>query len=109
MSSDIDLSMLEGLRELLAENFDQLLTTYIQDSKARYDVLKNTDVSELDTIMHNAHGLKGSSRNLGINGLAALCETLENQARDSGVFEYEQQLAAIEQKLAAAVGVLEAL
>lgn len=98
----IDRDNLAMLQELLGDKFSELISTYLNDSQPRLAALavafEKNDMTEL---CHQAHGLKGSSRNLGINPLADLCEEMERQARQGKVENAMQQIAAIEQEFAA--------
>ncbi len=98
----IDFDSLMMLKELLGEKFIELVETYLKDSAVRIEKLKVAlDAGDMETANHEVHGLKGSSRNIGINSLADLCDVLEKQCRENNVTEHEQQLAAIEQNFAA--------
>jgi histidine phosphotransfer protein HptB len=70
--------MLGELRELLADNFNELINRYVTDSQTRFELLQKA-VAELDfkTIHFEAHGIKGSSRNMGANLLAEIMGELE--------------------------------
>lgn len=74
----LNADMLNELRELLAENFNELINRYISDSKTRFDTLQKA-IAELDfkVIYYEAHGIKGSSRNMGANILAEIMARLE--------------------------------
>lgn len=102
MPSDaVDLENLQLLKELLADRFAELVDTYLSDSSTRFASLCNAiENGDMKTVQHEAHGLKGSSKNIGANPLADLCSTLETQARDGDIKDCEQQLAAIEKNIA---------
>lgn len=102
MTDEIDLDNLAMLKDLLGDKFDELVETFLQDSEQRFSAMKeglaNGDIVEL---RHQVHGLKGSCRNIGVNPLADLCQVLETQAEENALVDEQQQMAAIEQKLAA--------
>ena len=99
---DLDLHMLEGLRDLLGEKFTQLVETYNSDCEQRLsNAGKAIAVREFSVINHEAHGVKGSSRNIGANGLAKLCGELESKAKAEDDANIEQLFSAIEQEFAA--------
>lgn len=101
-NSVVDIAMLEGLKEMLGDNFTVMLDAYFSDCQARIDRLKEAlQTQNLDTIKDEAHGIKGSSRNLGANPLAEICDVVEAQARNNDDSELEQKVTAIEQSFAA--------
>lgn len=74
----LSLEMLSELRELLAENFNELIDRYLADSNTRFDLLENAiGVLDFKTIQYQAHGIKGSSRNMGANPLAKILDKIE--------------------------------
>ena len=100
--AEIDLDNLNMLKELLADRFQELIDTFLSDSEVRITKLKEAlAAGDMDQVTHQAHGLKGSCRNIGANPLAAICEVVEDQSRKNALVDGEQQLAAIEQKFAA--------
>lgn len=76
--ASLNAEMLNELRELLAENFNELINRYIADSQMRFNALQ-TAIADLDfkVIYYEAHGIKGSSRNMGANTLAEIMARLE--------------------------------
>lgn len=67
------------LRELLAENFNELIDRYLLDSKTRFAILEGAIASlDFKTMQYEAHGIKGSSRNMGANQLANILEKIEH-------------------------------
>ncbi|RYZ88293.1 MAG: Hpt domain-containing protein [Moraxellaceae bacterium] len=74
----LNTEMLEELRELLADSFNELIDRYLSDSQARFNLLQQA-IAEQDfkVIYYEAHGIKGSSRNMGANRLAELMGQLE--------------------------------
>ncbi len=98
----IDMTTFDSLKELLGDSFSQLIETYINDSQVRVEKL-STAIPERDfeVIRHESHGLKGSSRNLGIFGLGDVCEKVENDSNAKNGDSFEQDFAAIEQQFAA--------
>lgn len=110
MNDDLDLDNLAQLKEILGERFSELIETFQSDAETRVATIRTAlESSDLASIRHQAHGLKGSCRNIGANGLAELAATLEDQAHDASLENGLQQLAAVEQKLAAVNTQLDAL
>ncbi len=100
--SKLDLEMLNGLQDLLGDKFLLLITTFISDCEARLGRLSAAAASmNLEIIKNEAHGIKGSSRNIGANGLAALCEEIERQARDGDLDDIEKKISSVQQVFAA--------
>ena len=104
----LDRAMVDSLQDLLGEKFNVMVDAYLSDCSARLDRLKCAIEGELDlTIVKNeAHGIKGSSRNLGANPLADICALVENKARAGDASELAQNISAIEKKFAAVGEVL---
>lgn len=98
----IDGSMLGSLKSLLGVKFNLLLNTYIEDSQKRMGRMAIA-VSKRDfmVINHEAHGLKGSSRNIGAVDFADICEEMETKGRVEDDQELEQLFAIVQQQFAA--------
>lgn len=100
----IDTSMLDGLKELLADNFVQLISAYISDGTERLGRLGHAiTVTDLPNVTMESHALKGSSKNIGAQNFAELCGSLEGQARAGNAENFEQKFAAIQKEFAAIV------
>lgn len=107
---DLDTGMLESLRDLLGDKFVELITTYNRDCAVRLDKIREAlPARDYSVINHEAHGVKGSSRNLGANSLAQLCGELEAKAKTGDGSDMEQLFSAIEQQFAAIAARLESL
>jgi HPt (histidine-containing phosphotransfer) domain-containing protein len=67
------------LKEILAEDFGVLVTTYLEDAQLRIKKLQLAiAAADVAVIKAEAHSLKGSSLNLGAMSLPELCSQLEN-------------------------------
>lgn len=100
--TEVDREMLDNLKMILEDRFDLLITTYITDSKGRRDrLVEAVERGDFSAIRHEAHGLKGSSRNIGANNFADICAVLEAQATHEDHTDLEQNVAAMEHRLAA--------
>lgn len=108
-SLQLDPDMILSLKDILGDNFNSLIGQFQEDGQRRIDALgpavRNKD---FDTINKQAHGLKGSARNLGANALAEHCDVLEIAGRNEVDEKLETSLAAVEQSFAAAMAELEA-
>ena len=81
--SSIDLSALQELKEIMEDEFDELISVFISDGENQIETLRQAiDTSSSADIRRIAHTLKGSSSNLGITGLSELCKMLEYQAAE---------------------------
>ena len=75
----IQKEVISELKEILADEFPMLVTTYLQDANERMDRLQSAIASDdAPNIKIEAHSLKGSSINLGATGLADLFAQMEN-------------------------------
>ncbi len=98
----IDAAMIEQLKELLEDRFSELVERFVVDGGARMTLLKTAVSSQdFDVVYAEAHGLKGSSRNVGAGSLGDLCATLEAQGKAANGEGMAPLFAAIEQEFAA--------
>ena len=102
--SEVDRETIETLKMILEDRFDLLINTYITDCEGRRERLRKAiGNGDFNAIRHEAHGLKGSSRNIGANCFADICERVEHRACKEDDTGLEQDFAVIETKLAAVV------
>ncbi len=79
---DVDLAVLLGFADMQGEDepdlIVELIDLYLADFPQQLSIMKDS-VSRADEISlkRAAHTLKGSSGNLGINGIAAICQLIE--------------------------------
>ena len=75
----LDPEVLSGLQDVMESEYPTLLETFLHDSQARVEALRNArdDAKALGRI---AHSFKGSSGNLGAVRLAKLCQRLEAES-----------------------------
>ena len=103
MSEDagLDMAMVESLQGLLGPKFTELVEAFVSDGARRMDKLKQAaEGPDLEQIRSEAHGLKGSCRNLGANALADVCADIEDRAHKGDSGNLEQNLASAEQLFA---------
>ena len=99
----LDANTIDELKDLLGEAFPDLIDTYLTDSEGRIARLESAiEAMQFVTIREEAHGLKGSSRNLGVLPLGNQCERLEHAAKNEEAVYLKQYLSAIKQLFAAA-------
>lgn len=105
----IDMAMMTQLQELLGERFGELIERFIQDGERRINLLRSAVLQsdfdpaqpDFDVVHAEAHGLKGSSRNIGANGLGMLCDQLEQLGKERSALTMPTVFAALEQEFAA--------
>lgn len=103
----VDPAMLVQLQELLGERFSELVERFITDGNKRVELLRNAvPARDFDVIHAEAHGLKGSSRNIGANALGAVCGDLETQGRVGSDEGIETLFAGVEREFAAVCQIL---
>ena len=112
LSGIIDLSVLESFREIQQEGrpdlVNELIELYINDTRSRL-VQMRAALNEQDAqkLQRTAHSLKGSSGNLGLRVMAALCfeleKTMNHKSLDATpgiVARLEEEFRRVEQALA---------
>lgn len=79
-SSDaVKIEMIVELKEILADDFNVLVSSFLEDSQARIKKLQLAiEDADAAVIKAEAHSLKGSSLNLGAKSLPELCSQLES-------------------------------
>ena len=79
MSESINKAMIEELKDLMGDDFGMLIETFISDSEQRIiDLNVAITANNATDLREIAHGLKGSSSNLGAEELASISYTLES-------------------------------
>ncbi len=97
MTSSVDAETLTMLKDVMEDDFDTLITTYIDDVIIRIPQLKAAlDSQNCEELRRDAHSLKGSSSNLGAQSLAELCLQVENLAKEGETEGVEPLLTQIE-------------
>lgn len=95
----IDDAQFEEMRDLLEEDFVDLVQTFIDDSKQRIVLMQAAKANDDNTNgFEFAHALKGASATLGAKQLVALSEQLEVACRQQQI---SHQAKLIEQLSAA--------
>ncbi|UZE94950.1 Hpt domain-containing protein [Alkalimarinus alittae] len=78
MNDHIDFSALAELREVMEEEFDVLLETFLHDSAERVVQIKEAAKAQnAEALSRAAHSFKGSCTNVGVPILASLCMEAE--------------------------------
>lgn len=86
----------EDMRELLEEDFADLIQTYIIDSEQRIELLRTAQVANDNANgFEAAHALKGASANLGATQLVTLSGQLQEACRANTISEQATLIAEI--------------
>ncbi len=79
----------EDMRDLLEEDFPELVQAYLADSRQRIVTLRAAQVANDNAIgFEAAHALKGASANLGATQLVALSDQLEVHCREQKISQH---------------------
>lgn len=93
----LDEEALAELQDVMDEEFDVLIHTYLSDSAERISSLRSAlDEGDADALSRTAHSFKGSCINIGAPRLGALCMEVEEAGRASRLSALEPLLASIE-------------
>lgn len=103
----LDYDTLNTLKQVMEDDFDLLIDTFVQDSNDRIQTLRKViKGTEADLIRRAAHSFKGSSSNIGALRLSSLCSTLEKKALVHNFDGLADDLHVIEQEFAQVEGLL---
>ena len=107
ISKHINEEMIKELREIMEEDFVELVSTYVSDSREK---IRNLDAA-FNTVNHEnlrslAHTLKGSSANLGAMALSSFCAELEGLAKEERSTEAENIIERIAQEFSSVSSIL---
>jgi HPt (histidine-containing phosphotransfer) domain-containing protein len=92
----IDIDVLNELKEIMEDDFDELISIFISDGQVQIDNLKKAiDSSNVDDARRIAHTLKGSSANLGVLDLSETCKQLEHKAAEGSLENANELLEKI--------------
>lgn len=93
----LDQEALAELQDVMEDEFDILINTYIKDSSDRIAHLRSAlDQEDADRFAKSAHSFKGSCINIGAPRLGELCSEAEKAGRDSRLGEAAAMVDAIE-------------
>jgi len=83
MNKGLDLELLNELVDIMGDDMQMLITSYLEDTKEKLVAMNLLRIStQQDDIYRLAHSLKGSSRNVGLVDFANYCEEIEKLARE---------------------------
>lgn len=103
----LDEEALAELQDVMEDEFDILITTYITDSTDRISHLRSAIAQEdADSFAKSAHSLKGSCINIGAPRLGELCFEAEKAGRENRLEQAGTMLDAIEHEFREVEGTL---
>ncbi|MFO1373517.1 MAG: Hpt domain-containing protein [Agitococcus sp.] len=103
----LDMEQLNELKEVLEDEFQVLINTYLIDAQLRLKLIEEgLDTKNYEQVRLAAHSLKGASANIGALILAQLCEQLEHDCKlqkysdlDTLVISVSEELSIINKEL----------
>ena len=103
----LDMEQLNELKEVLEDEFQILINTYLIDAQLRLKLIEEgLDTKNYEQVRLAAHSLKGASANIGALILAQLCEQLEHDCKlqkysdlDTLVINVSEELSIINKEL----------
>jgi len=106
----LDEEALAELQDVMEDEFDVLIQTFIIDSRDRIATLNAAlRAGDADAFTRTAHSLKGSCINIGAPRLGELCLEAEEAAKVPDLAEASRLVSAIEEEFASVIGLLEGL
>lgn len=97
----LDKAIVATLREVMGQDYDLLIETYINDSNNRLQSLAEGIANhDGDCLRRTAHSFKGSSSNIGAMRLAEYCSVMESLALANDPLPWPGQLVKIEAEFA---------
>ena len=100
---DLDNSTFEALvAELGLEDTVQMFSVFFNEADKRLRRLRELSYEDRKAIEHEAHGLKGSAGNYGLQRVSELAAVLEQDARTATPDRYQAALKSLEISYAAA-------
>lgn len=104
----IDMEILDSLREVMEEDFPELLSLFLNGAPEQVASLTAfAEKDDSDGISKTTHSLKSSSANLGALTFSALCSDLESDTRLEKTASLLEKIKAIEIELMRVKSVLE--
>ena len=102
MKISLDSTVVAELKELLAEGFCVLVERFVEDGQHRIDLIEQAiTANDTDVVYNQAHGLKGSARNVGATILAEYFGDLETMGHQGNLSEAGPIVAAGKTEFAA--------
>lgn len=93
----LDEEALAELQDVMEDEFEMLIQTYLNDSRERIESLKAAlNEGKAEAFAKTAHSFKGSCINIGAPRLGQLCREVEKAGRDERLSDILPVLDAIE-------------
>ncbi|GGC75414.1 Hpt domain-containing protein [Marinobacter halophilus] len=97
----LDEEALAELQDVMEDEFDVLIQTYLADSRTRLDSLRQTlEAADADAFAKSAHSFKGSCVNIGAPYLGVLCMEAEQLGKAGNLAAAPAIVDAIESEFA---------
>ncbi len=97
----LDHEALAELRDVMEDEFDILISTFLEDSVDRVEQLRSAaEQQDAAAFTKAAHSFKGSCINIGAPVLAEKCQEAERHGRDGDLKASDRQITAIQSELA---------
>jgi CheY-like chemotaxis protein/HPt (histidine-containing phosphotransfer) domain-containing protein len=95
----IDRDQMESMRTALGEDFDDLVTTYLEGVEEMLAAIPRAwEASDLKELERQAHSIKSSSASVGAVVLSRLAREMEEQVRSNELEEVTEQVQEMEQE-----------
>ena len=102
MTEVINPAVIDELKDLLAEGFGVLVDRFIVDGQSRINKIEQALViHDTEVVFAEAHGLKGSCRNVGAEQMANYCGQLEAMGQAQNLAGSEPIFSAVVTNFAA--------
>lgn len=93
----LDEEALAELQDVMDDEFDVLIHTFLTDSRERIESLKQAlGQQDADALAHTAHSFKGSCINIGAPQLGELCREVESAGKNHELERAPAIIGAIE-------------
>jgi histidine phosphotransfer protein HptB len=100
VTSPVDECVLRELRDIMQDDFSELVTVFLQDSAEQYRALVRAwGGGQRDGVYHIAHSMKGCCSNVGATECASLAAELESAVRQGAWTSILPLLTTLEQSL----------
>ena len=109
LTPHVDEDVIIELREIMDDEFDILLETYLGDAATKLDMIESAlEQNDREKLRESAHSLKGSSSNIGALPLSGLCANLEYLARENQIGEARKIIGGVRAEYERVKSLLEA-